>query len=51
MMQFQEGMTRADGETLIKSDEFDAWKNTVLTGIDELQNSLSDLTIGDNVYE
>lgn len=51
MMQFQDGMTSADGKTPIKQDEFDTWKNTILTGIDELQNSLSDLTIGDNVYE
>lgn len=31
--------------------EFENWKSTVLSGIDELQTSLDDLSIGDNVFD
>ena len=50
MMNFQAGMTNAEGN-LIEQGQFDTWKNTVMSGITELQNSLDGLTLGDNVYE
>ena len=31
--------------------EFENWNSTVLSGIDELQTSLDDLSIGDNVFD
>lgn len=31
--------------------EFENWKSTVLSGIDELQTSLDDLSIGDNIFD
>lgn len=49
MMQFQEGMTNASGQP-IDTSQFDAWKNTLMSGLTELQNSLDSLSIGDDVY-
>ena len=50
MMNFQAGMTNAEGN-LIEQSQFDTWKNTVMSGITELQNSLDGLKMGDNIYE
>ena len=50
MMNFQEGMTNANGE-LIDMSQFTTWKDTVMSGITELQNSLDGIGMGDNVYE
>lgn len=50
MMEFQEGMTNKSGE-LIDLSQFDSWKNTILTGLDNLQSALDDIGIGDNIYE
>lgn len=50
MMEFQEGMTNKSGE-LIDLNQFDSWKNTILSGLDSLQTALDGIGIGDNVYE
>ena len=50
MMEFQDGMTDIDGN-LINASEFNGWKNTVLSGIDDLQFALDNVSVGDNVYE
>ena len=50
MMNFQEGMKNANGE-LIDMSQFTTWKDTVMSGITELQNSLDGIGMGDNVYE
>lgn len=50
MMTFQEGMRNLTGD-LINQEQFDGWKNTVMSGITELQNSLNSLSVGDDIYE
>ena len=50
MMAFQEGMTDISGN-LINEEQFNLWKKIAVDGITELQNSLDELKVGDNIYE
>ena len=50
MMEFQTGMTNIDGK-LIDETQFNAWRDTVLGGINDLQSALDGVGVGDNVYE
>lgn len=49
MMQFQEGMTDISGN-LIDTNQFQTWKDTLSSGLDNLQSQLSSLSVGDDVY-
>ena len=50
MMNFHDGMQGLKGQ-LIDEAQFTTWKDTLLTGITDLQNALSGLSIGEDVYE
>ena len=50
MIEFQNGMRDENG-FLVGEMAFNRWKDTVSEGITNLQNELSGLSIGDNVYE